>query len=164
MKISIHQQLALCWAVGAPWTFALVLQQSTKPDAGAILAWGVVIVAVMILAAPILLRWPLFRRWYGWTDAMSDRQRHAIEERAFRRYYQVAFDDGYIGRLKQYVWRILATTGALVVVMNFAGHTGSPILDALALFSAWYPLGVMILIMASWPHRWILSARHDASR
>lgn len=164
MKISIHHYLALCWAIGAPWTFAPVLQQSTKPGSGAILAWGVVIVAVMIFVVPILLRWPLFRRWYGWADAMSERQRLAIEDRALRRYCQVAFDDGYISRLKPYVWRILATTSALVVMMNFAGHTGSPILDALALFSPWYPLGVLLLITTSWPHRWLLSAHRDGSK
>lgn len=64
-----HQHIALFWMIGAPGTFAPVIENAKRPDAGAVMAWGVAIVAAMILFTPLLLRWPPFRRWYGWTDA-----------------------------------------------------------------------------------------------
>lgn len=75
MRLTIHQQTALFWLMGAPGVFAPVMENAKRPDAGAVMAWGVAIVAVMILAMPLLLGWPPFRRWYGWTDALSERQR-----------------------------------------------------------------------------------------
>ncbi len=67
----------------------------------------------MILFTPLLLRWPTFRRWYGWTDALSERQRQALAQRNLRRYYQSALDDGYVSRVMPYVWRIIWTVGGL---------------------------------------------------
>ncbi|STL60484.1 Uncharacterised protein [Escherichia coli] len=94
MKLSFHQHIALFWMIGAPGVFAPVIENAKRPDAGAVMAWGVAIVAVMILFTPLLLRCPPFRRWYGRTDALSERQRQALAERGLRRYYQTAFDDG----------------------------------------------------------------------
>ncbi len=85
MKLNVHQHLALSWSVSAPWVFAPVLENAKRPDAGAVMAWGVAIVAVMILFTPLLLRWPTFRRWYGWTDALSERQRQALAQRNLHR-------------------------------------------------------------------------------
>jgi hypothetical protein len=98
MKLSFHQHIALFWMIGAPGVFAPVIENAKRPDAGAVMAWGVAIVAVMILFTPLLLRCPPFRRWYGRTDALSERQRQALAERGLRRYYQTAFDDGYVPR------------------------------------------------------------------
>ena len=92
MKLSFHQHIALFWMIGAPGVFAPVIENAKRPDAGAVMAWGVAIVAVMILFTPLLLRCPPFRRWYGRTDALSERQRQALAERGLRRYYQTAFD------------------------------------------------------------------------
>jgi hypothetical protein len=107
MKLSFHQHIALFWMIGAPGVFAPVIENAKRPDAGAVMAWGVAIVAVMILFTPLLLRCPPFRRWYGRTDALSERQRQALAERGLRRYYQTAFDDGYVPRVMPYVWRII---------------------------------------------------------
>ena len=96
MKLSLHQHIAMSWLIGAPVVFAPVIENAKRPDTGAVVAWGVTIVAVMILFTPLLLRWPPFRRWYGWTDALSERQRQALTQRDLRRYYQTAFDDGYV--------------------------------------------------------------------
>ncbi len=87
MKLSFHQHIALFWMIGAPGVFAPVIENAKRPDAGAVMAWGVAIVAVMILFTPLLLRCPPFRRWYGRTDALSERQRQALAERGLRRYY-----------------------------------------------------------------------------
>ena len=103
MKLSFHQHIALFWMIGAPGVFAPVIENAKRPDAGAVMAWGVAIVAVMILFTPLLLRCPPFRRWYGRTDALSERQRQALAERGLRRYYQTAFDDGYVPRVMPYV-------------------------------------------------------------
>lgn len=70
MKLSLHQYIAMFWLIGALGVFAPVLENAKRPDAGAVMAWGVAIVAAMILFTPLLLRWPTFRRWYGWTDAL----------------------------------------------------------------------------------------------
>lgn len=114
------------------------------------MAWGVAIVAVMILFTPLLLRCPPFRRWYGRTDALSERQRQALAERGLRRYYQTAFDDGYVPRVMPYVWRIIWTVGGLMAVTAvLPTNTGRPAFDALVVFSTWYPIGVMLLVFAS---------------
>ena len=81
MKLSFHQHIALFWMIGAPGVFAPVIENAKRPDAGAVMAWGVAIVAVMILFTPLLLRCPPFRRWYGRTDALSERQRRACRAR-----------------------------------------------------------------------------------
>ena len=78
MKLSFHQHIALFWMIGAPGVFAPVIENAKRPDAGAVMAWGVAIVAVMILFTPLLLRCPPFRRWYGRTDALSERQRSGL--------------------------------------------------------------------------------------
>ncbi|MCC2874534.1 transposase, partial [Enterobacter hormaechei] len=44
--------------IGAPGVFAPVIENAKRPDAGAVMAWGVAIVAVMILFTPLLLRCP----------------------------------------------------------------------------------------------------------
>ena len=49
MKLSFHQHIALFWMIGAPGVFAPVIENAKRPDAGAVMAWGVAIVAVMIL-------------------------------------------------------------------------------------------------------------------
>lgn len=165
MKVSLHQQVALTWAVSAPWVFQPVIEATKRPDAGSFLAWGVVIVAVMILAAPVLLRWPAFRRWYGWADALSERQRQAIAQRDLRRYYQTAFDDGYVSRVMPYMWRIIWTVGGMAAVTAvLPSNTGWPALDALVVFSAWYPMGVLLLISASWPLGHLIRARAQERR
>ena len=64
MKLSFHQHIALFWMIGAPGVFAPVIENAKRPDAGAVMAWGVAIVAVMILFTPLLLRCPPFRRGY----------------------------------------------------------------------------------------------------
>ncbi len=136
MKLSFHQHIALFWMIGAPGVFAPVIENAKRPDAGAVMAWGVAIVAVMILFTPLLLRCPPFRRWYGRTDALSERQRRALAERGLRRYYQTAFDDGYVPRVMPYVWRIIWTVGGLMAVTAvLPTNTGRPAFDALVVFS-----------------------------
>ena len=164
MKLTIHQQTALFWLIGAPGVFAPVMENAKRSDAGAVMAWGVATVAVMILFTPLLLRWPTFRRWYGWTDALSERQRQALAQRNLRRYYQSAFDDGYVSRVMPYVWRIIWTVGGLMAVTAvLPTTTGRPAFDALVVFSTWYPIGVMLLIFASWPLARMIEERRRRS-
>lgn len=50
-----------------------------------------------------------------------------------------------------YVWRIIWTLGAsMAVTAALPSNTGRPALDALIVFSTWYPMG-MLLVFASWP-------------
>ena len=57
MKLTIHQSMALWWLMSAPVVFAPVIENAKRPDAGPVMAWGIATVAVMILSAPMLLRW-----------------------------------------------------------------------------------------------------------
>jgi hypothetical protein len=151
-RLTLHQAVALWWVASAPWAFAPAIAVSPRPDAGAAVAWGYAFVTGMILTMPILLRWPAFRRWYGWADALSDQQRQALAQRDLRRYYRTAFDDGYLTRVMPYAWRIIWTIAGLMAVSAvLPSNTGRPALDALVVFSTWYPTGVMLLIIASWP-------------
>ena len=164
MKLTIHQQTALLWLIVAPGVFAPEMENAKRSDAGAVMAWGVAIVAVMILFTPLLLRWPTFRRWYGWTDALSERQHQALAQRNLRRYYQTAFDDGYVSRVMPYLWRIIWTVGGLMIVTAaLPSNTGWPALDALVVFCTWYPMGVMLLIFASWPLARMIEERRRRS-
>ncbi len=152
MKLSIHQHIALSWLIGAPVVFAPVIENAKRPDAGAVMAWGVAIVAVMILFTPLLLHWPTFRRWYGWTDALSERQRQALAQRNLHRYYQTALDDGYVSRVMPYVWRIIWTLGGFMAVTTvLPNDTGRPAFDALMVFSTWYSIGTLLVVLASIP-------------
>ncbi len=113
----------------------------------------------------MLLRWPTLRRWYGWTDALSGRQRQALAQRDLHRYYQTAFDDGYVIRVMPYVWRIIWTVGGLMsVTAVLPSDTGRPSFAALVVFSTWYPIGVMLLVFASWPLGRLIRARAQERR
>lgn len=155
--MNLHQHMALCWVSSAPWIFLPVIESAMRPDAGVVIAWGVVIVTAMIIACPMLLRWQPFKRWYDWTAAMSERQRQARDP---RRYYQAAYEDGYVFRSIPYALRLIWTVAGLMALeAALPTDTGIPVLDALAYFLSWYPMGVLILIIASWPLRQLLEAR-----
>ena len=58
------------------------------------------------------------------------------------------------------VWRLIWTFGGLMVLtVVLPSNTGMPAFDALGVFSTWYPVGVMLLIFASWPLGRMLRAR-----
>jgi len=86
------------------------------------------------------------------SQSRADKVAQALAERGLRRYYQTAFDDGYVPRVMPYVWRIIWTVGGLMAVTAvLPTNTGRPAFDALVVFSTWYPIGVMLLVFASWP-------------
>ena len=152
MKITIHQKIALWWLFGSLWVFVPVLENSPLPNVGAVLAWGIAEVAMMILFTPFFLRWPLLRRWYGWTDAMSDAQRQALAQKDSPLYYQTAFDDGYPSRVLPYLKRMIYTiVGLTVVTIQLPNNFGHPALDAFIAFWNWYPFGVVLFVLASTP-------------
>lgn len=152
MKLTIHQGTALWWLMASPAVFAPMMQNAKRPDAGSVMAYGVALVAALILVMPLLLRWQKFRLWYGWSDALSPRQRQALTKRNLRSYYETAFDDGYVSRVTPYLRRIIWTVGVLMAITAvLPANTGQPALDALIVFSTWYPMGVMILVFASCP-------------
>ena len=98
--------------------------------------------------------------WFAWSQQSDITRltgelsgaRQALAERGLRRYYQTAFDDGYVPRVMPYVWRIIWTVGGLMAVTAvLPTNTGRPAFDALVVFSTWYPIGVMLLVFASRP-------------
>lgn len=151
MRATFHQITALWWLATAPLVFSPALTNSTRPDAGSVLAWGIAVVAATILMVPLALKWRCFRRWYCWTDALSERQRRAIERKDVRQYYRAAFDDGYASRVVPYLRRIAWVVGAIMATTTVAPETGTPMLDAFLVFGGWYPLGVLLVGIASLP-------------
>ncbi|MDH1472531.1 transposase [Shewanella xiamenensis] len=152
LKLTLSQQIALIWSLTSPVILATVIDKSARIDVGSVIAWGVVIVVSMILLTPELLRWSMFKRWFGWTDALSERQLQAISGRDLRSYYQAARDDGYALRVRPYVLRIISTVFGLMILTSILPSVPElPIIDAFAVFSLWYPAGVLLLIIVSLP-------------
>ena len=57
-------------------------------------------------------------------------------------------------------WRIIWTVGGLMAMTTvMPSNTGWPTFDALVVFSTWYPIGVMLLVLASWPLGRMLCAK-----
>lgn len=151
--ITIHQKTALWWLIASPGVFAPALANSQRQDAGAVLAWGVTTVAVMILGCPWLLRWHPITRWCGWTQKLSTRQRKAIAELQVRGYYRAALEDGYLERALPCVRRLMLTAcGLLAASVSLPSDTGLAGWDALVIFVPWYPMGAAIVAVASLPH------------
>jgi hypothetical protein len=152
LTLTIHQRAAIAWLFVSSTAFAPLLQTAKHPDAGAMFAQGIVLVTAMIAVVPLLLKWSRFRQWFCWTDALSERQRQALYHRDLRRYYQIAFEDGYFSRTLPYFKRI---TGLIAVLMMadvvMPKEIGDTKLAAIALFVSWYPSGVMLLVVASLP-------------
>lgn len=145
VKLDIHQRVALWWIIGAPFVFCPVLAASPVPDVGRILACGVALVTACIAACPLLLRWPLFRRLFCWTDALSAEQRAAISARNLSEYYRLAAAGNYFEKVVPYIKRLFALVIGLSLINAFL-PTGW-----FSVFSTWYPMGVLILSMASLP-------------
>ena len=160
MKLTIHQKVALSWLVITPVTFASVVASATRADAGVFMAWGVAMVAVMVLTMPTLLRWPVFRRWYAWTDALSERQRLALSQRNLSRYYQTGFEDGYLARVIPYFWRLTFTVfGLMALTSVLPSNSGLPALGGMIAVSVFYLMGVMFVVIASWPISQLIDER-----
>ncbi|AQH05716.1 hypothetical protein A9R05_42625 (plasmid) [Burkholderia sp. KK1] len=145
VKLDIHQRVALWWVLGAPFVFGPVLVASPVPDVGRMLACGVALVTASIAACPLLLRWPLFRRLFCWTDALSAEQRAALSARNMSEYYRLAAVGDYFEQVLPYIKRLIALVIVLSLVSAFAP------MGWFSVFSVWYPMGVLILSMASLP-------------
>lgn len=159
LVLDFHQRLALCWLCVAPVTLHPLLKTSTLPGAASVLVWGVVVVTVMILTVPMLIRIPVLRRWYGWTDALSERQRQALAQRDLRRYYSISFEDGYRFRVMPYLWRLVWTVLALEALPALLPSESPPLMRALLVFPMWYPMGVLFVLFVSLPIGRMLGAR-----
>ncbi|TKD44884.1 transposase [Azotobacter chroococcum] len=157
MPFSIHQRAAFTWLLASSIAFAPVLQIAKRPDAGMFLAQGIALVTLMIAVVPMLLKWPQFRRWFCWTDALSDRQRQAIAQRDLRRYYQCAYDERYLTSVLPYIKRIAVP--AVVLLALPPKVDGFAALEVVSVFAPLYPMAVVLLIFASCPVGRILRAR-----
>jgi hypothetical protein len=87
-------------------------------------------------------------------DALSERQRQALAEPVRRACAATTRPLSMTAtpRVMPYVWRIIWTVGGLMAVtavLLYQHRTAS--LRCLAVFSTWYPIGVMLLVFASRP-------------
>lgn len=148
MKFSIHQKIALWWTVSSPILFASVISNASRTDANEVVAWGVTIVAMMILSTPLLWKSSAIRRLYCWTDALSQGQKMAIKDRDFKRYVVAALDDNYVARVTPYLLRVILASIPLLTVAVLLPSTGLAFVDAVIVFCPWYFLGVIVVIVA----------------
>lgn len=95
MKLSFHQHIALFWMIGAPGVFAPVIERQAarcrrRHGVGCRDRGGddpLHPFAAALSTIPALV----------WPDGCAvGQQRQALAERGLRRYYQTAFDDGYV--------------------------------------------------------------------
>lgn len=162
MRLGFHQNIALSWLFGSSFGLGPLLAEAKAEDAGTIIAYGVVFVTAMILVVPLMLRWPRFKAWFCWTDAMSDAQREALEQREVRRYYQIAFENGYVARLVPYAWRLMMLgAGATAIGPIFDGSIKTPLAKAIVAFLPFYPMGAVLMAMASLPLIKILQKKYQ---
>lgn len=153
MRVSAHQYAAIVWLISAPFGFGPVVASATHPEASRIVMYGIIVMAAAMLTTPVLLRWGAFRRWFCWTDALSQRQRQAAERKDIRGFYEAATADGYRERVTPYLWR-LTWAGAIGVLIG-AGipDLGGRNIELLAAssFLPLYPLGVVLSVMVTMP-------------
>jgi hypothetical protein len=84
---------------------------------------------------------------------MSVEQRTALTRRNMLVYYLVTANDGYVGRVKPYLLRIVLVDAILDVM-----SAGMP--DSVwSVFGTWYPMGVLILAMSSLPWPTMMARR-----
>lgn len=152
MRLSFHQNIALSWLLGSSFGFGPLLAEAKAADAGAIIGYGVVFVTAMILVAPLMLHWPRFKAWFCWTDAMSDAQRQALEQRDVRHYYRIASENGYGARLAPYARRLMMlVVGATAIGFVLDGSINTPLATAVVVFLPFYPMGALLMALASVP-------------
>lgn len=157
MAFSIHQRAAFTWLLASSIAFAPVLQIAKRPDSGVFLAQGIALVTIMIAVVPVLLKWPRFRRWFCWTDALSGRQLQAIAQRDLGRYYQCAYEERYLTSVLPYLKRIAVPTVLLLALpLKVDGFAA---LEVISVFGPMYPIAVLFLICASCPIGRMLQAR-----
>lgn len=155
-KLDLHTTLALYFVLLSPAILAPALTGSTRADIGPVLAWAVVFTAVMIMGLPRLVAIEPFRRWYCWSDALSQRQKQVLQQRRLGAYYAAAYEDDYVGRLMPYVLRIAGTMLVPNVVVRLVvpwwAHTGMPAVDgAMAAYLLYMPiLFLVILVTLPW--------------
>lgn len=160
MRISIHQQAALIWLFSSTVVLSPIIHLSPKPSAGFLLWIGIATVTVMIAIVPLFLKWESFRKTFCWTDALSTKERKLLSERRAGDFYQAAYDDGYVMRLKPYLilvgivaicWAILPE----LILLKFEND----VLQSVYIFSSWYVSGVFILMAATVPFPQILRSK-----
>jgi hypothetical protein len=152
LKLSIHQHAAITWLLASPMAFSPLLKATTRPDAEMIVAQGILLVTAITAVVPLLLKWPSFRRWFCWTEALSERQRHTLVRCDLRLYYLIGFKDGYISRVLPYTKRIVGLFFFLMVVdMVMPKDICGATLDVITMFPSLYLMGVVLLQFVSCP-------------
>lgn len=148
LKLTIHQTAAMWWLATGAAIFLPLLPLATKPDAG-VKAWAIVASVTAIIAlAPIALLVPPIRRWFCWTDALTEHERKLLIARNFKAFGESARAGAYVQRVKPYIMRIMglliaSTAGADCLPESaYVWHLG---LDAIG----WYCCGVLMLNAAA---------------
>ena len=152
MKLSIHQFGAMCWVTIAVVIFYPISMASPMPHANIIFKCCIVQVTAMYFYIPLLLKWPTFRRWYCWTDAMSERQFQAFSKTSIQQYNQTAFykddEERYLSALKPYIRR-LSWTAAGLFVLSILLQKDLVLVSIVFSFSVFYPLSVLFMVYVS---------------
>jgi len=147
MKLSIHQMAALWWLATGTAMFLPLVALSPKPDAG-LSAWIIIAsVTAVIAIVPVALHWPVFKRLFCWTDALTIRERDCLKRKDDAAFGRAAREDGYAKRIKPYLYRIgavfcLIAAGQEILPESLRIVRGA--FDAVG----WYICGVLLLNLA----------------
>jgi hypothetical protein len=148
LKLTIHQMAAMWWLATGAVIFIPLLPLATKPDAG-VKAWAIVASVTAIIAlAPIALLAPPIRRWFCWTDALTQHEHKLLIARNFKAFGEAARAGAYVQRVKPYIMRImgllLASTAAAACLPESA-YIWRLGLNAIG----WYCCGVLLMLNAT---------------
>ena len=116
-KLNIHAKIALVFLSSGLLTLGTLYTPQISDYSRHQFLVFICAQAIIIVVAPFLLKIQLFRRWYGWTDAMSDDQKLSISKGALWDYYKISYENRYIKRVFPYFIRI-STTGFILGFMG----------------------------------------------
>lgn len=137
--------VSLFWLCAALPIWTPVVVSAKKPDAGLLIAVGVMTVAVLIILCPWLARFSVFRAMFCWTDALSERALKALRARDLISFRRIASAEQYRARVKPYLKRMLIAIYAVMAVCILAPEEFR-VLGAVGMFGVLYGATVVCLV------------------
>lgn len=124
--INIHVYITYVWLCVAALMPVILIGIELPEDSWFRLATVTVCQSVMILTIPLLLNVPLLRRWFCWTDALSEKQKTAWGKRKIKKLIRIGRQQRCSNKLLPYVqsWLILSALlfcGHQFIILVFGG-------------------------------------------
>ncbi|MCE1175751.1 MAG: hypothetical protein LWW76_01345 [Burkholderiales bacterium] len=159
-KLNIHAKIALVFLSSGLLTLGTLYTPQISDYSRHQFLVFICAQAIIIVVAPFLLKIQLFRRWYGWTDAMSDEQKLVISKGAILDYYKISYENKYITRVFPYFSRTCATGFVLGFMGDMVRLVGAEYIGWIGQL-CFYPLFLSLIIATTVPffHRFKYGAK-----